>query len=150
MRSSQYSIILYEYRAVVDATWKGGTVQLDKATKFEVARLAREIRDAARSGPALPGTLTHRLTRCGYAGCKCRAEPPMMHGPYWSWTRKIDNKTTTRYLSDEEIDDFQAFFDNAKRLRALFAELEALGLSVVEDRPRTAKTVAKRARPTTR
>jgi hypothetical protein len=55
-----------------------------------------------------------------------------LHGPYWSWTRKVDNKTQTRYLSDDEVDDYQAFFDNAKRLRSLLVELEALSLSVVE------------------
>jgi hypothetical protein len=53
-------------------------------------------------------------------------------------------------LSDEEIGDYQTFFDNAKRLRALFAELEAVGLSVVEDRPRTTGPIAKKTRPTTR
>ena len=31
--------------------------------------------------------------------------------------RKINNKTVTRYLSDEEVADYEAFFDNAKRLR---------------------------------
>jgi hypothetical protein len=131
---------------VADATWKGGTVQLDKETKLEVARLAREIAAVARSGPALPGTLTHRLTRCGQANCRCRAEPPVLHGPYWSWTRKIDNKTVTRYFNNEEIDDYQSFFDNAKRLRALLAQLEVVGLTIVDSEPPTTTAVARNAK----
>lgn len=117
-------------------------MQLDKETKLEVARLAREFAVTARSGLALPGTLTRRLTRCSRPGCKCVGEPAVLHGPYWSWTRKINNKTVTRYLSDEEIDDYQSFFDNAKRLRALLSEIEALSLQVVESQP----PVGKRAR----
>jgi len=116
----------------VDPRWKGGTVQLDKETKTEVARLGKEMAGVVRAGLALPGTLTLRHTRCGRAGCRCGADPPLLHGPYWSWTRKVNNKTQTRYLSDEEVDDYQAFFDNAKRLRALLAEIEALSLSVIE------------------
>jgi hypothetical protein len=125
-------------------------VQLDKETKLEVARLAREIAAVARSGPALPGTLTHRLTRCGHASCRCRAEPPVLHGPYWSWTRKIDNKTVTRYLNNQEIGDYQPFFDNAKRLRALLAEVEAVGLTIVEGDPFTTKSVARTAKTKSR
>jgi hypothetical protein len=128
----------------VDAEWKGGTVQLDRDTKLEVARLAREFSAAARSGLALPGSLTRRFTRCSKAGCKCVGDPPALHGPYWSWTRKINNKTVTRYLSEDEIEDYQSFFDNAKRLRALLTEIDALGLSVVESHTRA--TPASKAR----
>ena len=35
---------------------------------------------------ALPGTVADRLTRCGYPGCRCHADPPQPHGPYHqSW-----------------------------------------------------------------
>ena len=107
-------------------------MRLDKETRAEVSRLATEMAGVARSGPALPGTLTQRHTRCGREGCRCGADPPQLHGPYWSWTRKVNNKTVTRYLSDQEVADYERFFDNAKRLRTLLAELEALGLSVIE------------------
>jgi len=119
-------------------------VQLDRETKDEVARLGKEIAAVARSGLALPGTLTQRRTRCGRAGCRCTADPPMLHGPYWSWTRKVDAKTVTRYLSDAEVSDYQAFFENAKRLRVLIADLEALSLSVVEENAAT-RQIASRA-----
>ena len=114
-------------------------MQLDKATRDELSRLAAEMSGVARSGLALPGTLTQRHTRCGRAGCRCGGDPPQLHGPYWSWTRKVDHKTQTRYLSDEEADDYETFFDNAKRLRALLIELEALSLSVIGDDPRPKK-----------
>jgi hypothetical protein len=116
----------------VNRTWKGGVVELDKATRSEVARLRKEIAEAARAGLALPGTLNERLTKCGKANCRCKADPPTLHGPYWTWTRKINNKTVTRYLSPEEVDRYEEFFDNSKRLRDLTAQLQALSLSLVE------------------
>lgn len=38
----------------------------------------------ATLGPALPGSLVQRSSRCGTAGCHCRADPPQLHGPYWA------------------------------------------------------------------
>ena len=112
-------------------------VQLDAPTRSEAQRVAKEIARVARAGPLLPGTITRRHTRCGRDGCRCMADPPTLHGPYWSWTRKIDRKTVTRYLSDDEARVYEAWFDNAKRLRGLIDELEALGLRAVEGDPRS-------------
>ncbi len=106
-------------------------MQLDRNTRAEVARLAQEIA-AAAAGLALPGTLSERRMRCGRANCRCKADPPMLHGPYWSWTRRIDNKTVTKYLSERERVEAQPLFENAKRLRSLLAQLETLGLSAFE------------------
>jgi hypothetical protein len=58
------------------------------------------------------------------------------HGPYWSWTRKVGGKTRTRSLSADQHADYEEWFDTAKRLRALVAALEALGLQVAEADPR--------------
>jgi len=120
---------------LVDAERERNGVQLDAPTRSDARRLAAEIAEVARAGPVLPGTLTRRHTRCGRRGCRCMADPPTLHGPYWSWTRKVDRKTVTRYLSDDEARAYKAWFDNARRLRGLIDELEALGLRAVESRP---------------
>jgi hypothetical protein len=49
-------------------------------------------------GPPMPGSLVERPTTCGNHGCRCHADPPQMHGPYLTWTRKVENKTATRTL----------------------------------------------------
>jgi len=68
----------------------------------------------------------------------CRADRPRFHGPFRSWTRKVAKKTVTRILSEDELSDYQGFFDNDRRLKELVRELEALGLDIVEtdSRPR--------------
>jgi hypothetical protein len=83
---------------------------------------------AAAAGPALPGTLTVRA--CGKPNCRCRADPPRLHGPYAEWTRKTAGKTTTRRLSPAQLPEYQPLFDNAKKLRALLAELQDLTLEI--------------------
>ncbi len=77
-----------------------------------------------------------RAYRCGKPNCRCHADPPKLHGPYAEWTRKIDGKTVTRRLTDTELADYQPLFDNAKKLRALLAELHSLTLAIVEAAPK--------------
>jgi hypothetical protein len=91
-------------------------------------RIAAEL---AAAGFALPGTLTVRSYACGKPGCRCRAVPPRLHGPYAEWTRKIGGKTVTRRLSPAELTEYQPLFDNAKKIRALLAELQDLTLQVI-------------------
>jgi hypothetical protein len=82
---------------------------------------------------ALPGTLADRMTRCGHAGCRCHADPPQLHGPYHQWTRKKNGKTATRILTDDQLADYQPWFDNHRRLRELITELEELSLDIAEN-----------------
>ena len=88
----------------------------------------------AEIGFVLPGTLLERRMSCGKAGCRCQADPPQLHGPYHQWTRKIDRKTVTRRLTDEQAAIYGPWFDNARQLRTLVKELETLGLHIFKRR----------------
>ncbi len=96
------------------------------------AKIAAEI---AALGLPLPGSLVERRTRCGNTGCRCHADPPQLHGPYWTWTRKVDNKTVTRTLDTTQADALQPLLDNSRRLRELTTELETLALHQVKNDP---------------
>ena len=89
----------------------------------------------AAAGFALPGTLTVRSYACGKPNCRCHANPPRLHGPYAEWTRKVGGKTITRRLTEAELADWQPLFDNAKKIRALLAELQDLTLEIIEASP---------------
>ena len=95
-------------------------------------RIAAEL---AQAGFALPGTLTVRSYACGKPNCRCHADPPILHGPYAEWTRKIDGKTVTRRLTSDQLAAWQPLFDNARKLRGLLAELYELTLAIVEAGP---------------
>ena len=88
----------------------------------------------AGSAFALPGTVADRMTRCGHPGCRCHADPPRLHGPYHQWTRKKDGKTATRILTDDQLADYQPWFDNHRRLRELITKLGELSLAIAHDR----------------
>jgi hypothetical protein len=100
------------------------------ARRAAMDKLAAELTAAA--GPALPGTLTVRSYACGKSACRCHGDPPQLHGPYAEWTRKIGGKTVTRRLTGEQVTAWQPLFDNARKLRALLAELQELTLQIIE------------------
>ena len=111
-------------------------MRLDPTQRARARQIASELAAIARSGQVAPGTITERHMRCGRTNCRCHAEPPQLHGPYWSWTRKVSAKTVGRWLSPEQRDDYQTFVENYQRIRALVAELETLGLSLIDADPR--------------
>lgn len=105
---------------------------LTRTQRNAVRRIAAEL---ATIGPTLPGTLSRRETRCGKAGCRCRADPPQLHGPYWWWTHSVAGKTITRMLPDELYQRYRPYFDDQRRARQLLAELDTLGLAALEADP---------------
>lgn len=104
----------------------------DRIGKRRHAKQARIAAALGQAGFALPGTVLVRSYACGKQNCRCHADPPRLHGPYIQWTRKIDQKTVTRRLTDEEWEHYREWFDNAKRLRELISELEALSMEIFE------------------
>jgi hypothetical protein len=102
-------------------------------------------------GFTLPGSITIRRTRCGKTRCACKADPPALHGPYIQWTRTVNGKTVTRTLTQAQYDTYASWFANARQLRTLAAELEALSLQEMARTEGWAKiTPGTRAPPRTR
>ena len=123
-------------RETPDPGCENDNVSPTPAQRARAARIAAQIARLAQAGFILPGTLTERMTRCGYPRCRCRAGPPRLHGPYHQWTRKKNGKTATRILTDDQLADYGPWFDNHRRLRELITELEALSLAIAEADPR--------------
>jgi hypothetical protein len=96
----------------------------------ELDALRRRYRELAARVSELgfisPGSLTRRHTYCGKPGCRCQADPPQPHGPYWQWTRKSAGKTVTRRLSADEAARYAEWIDNQRQLRALVTEMEQI------------------------
>jgi hypothetical protein len=108
-------------------------MRLTAAQRANQRRIAKAV---AELDFALPGSVVIRNTRCGKASCACHAEPPKLHGPYIEWTRKVAAKTVTKILTQDQLDDYQPWLENARRLRSLVTELQALTLEIVEADPR--------------
>ncbi len=96
------------------------------------ARIRQILAEIGQTGYALPGSIVIRTTACGKPACKCKADPPQLHGPYVSWLRRIDGKPVTRKLTPEQEQRYRPWFDNARRLRELLGELENLSVDAFE------------------
>jgi len=124
-------------RRITDFRCDNDNVSPSRAQRARARRIADEITARlAAVNFALPGTVADRMTRCGHPGCRCHADPPRLHGPYHQWTRKKNGKTATRILTDDQLADYQPWFDNHRRLRELVTELEELSLAIAEADPR--------------
>jgi hypothetical protein len=86
-------------------------------------QIAAEI---AKLGLCLPGSLVERTTRCGSPRCRSAGDPSQLHGPYPSRIRKVGTKTITRMLTPAQTQRYRPMFDNARHLRELISELQAL------------------------
>ncbi len=78
------------------------------------------------------GSIGHRPNRCGKPNCRCHADPPQLHGPYYQWTAKVDGKTVTKRLSETEAQLYQEWIANDRQLRAIIAEMRQVAAEATE------------------
>jgi hypothetical protein len=118
-------------------------------TPAQTATAAKITAQLANSGFALPGSIAQRYTQCGKPNCRCHTDPPQLHGPYPTWTRKVAGKTITRRLTQDQYDAYRPWFEAHQHQRALLTQLEALSLEIIEAdlRPTTTQTKPPATRP---
>lgn len=92
-------------------------------------QLAAEL---ATIGFISPGSVVHRYTSCGKPGCRCQADPPQRHGPYYQWSRAVAGKTVSRRLTQAEADLYQSWIANHRRLEQLIAQMEEISAAAAE------------------
>jgi len=96
----------------------------------ELARLQRryralldEIRDL---GYIATGSVIKRYTVCTAAGCRCHADPPQRHGPYYQHTRKVAGKTLTTRLTPEQAEHYRQQITNRRRLEEIITAMDEI------------------------
>ena len=103
----------------------------DRLAEYErrYQEIAREI---SGIGLISSGSVTRRFTRCGTATCRCQADPPVLHGPYYQWTTKVNGKTQTRRLSLAEAVLYQEWIANDRELRRLVEQMRQVAAKAAE------------------
>jgi hypothetical protein len=86
----------------------------------------------AELGFIAAGSVVRTHNRCGKPNCRCHADPPQLHGPYWQWTTKVNGKTITRRLSESEAGLYQEWIRNDRKLRALITEMRQVAAKATE------------------
>lgn len=69
------------------------------------------------------GSVVSRYTSCGKPGCRCVADPPRRHGPYYQWSRALRGKTVTRRLNEHQAELYRDWIANHKRLETIIAQM---------------------------
>ena len=101
-----------------------------------LAKLEQRHRELATQisevGIIAAGSVTRRYTRCTSTGCRCNADPPTLHGPYWQWTAKVNGKTVTRRLNTREAELYREWIGNDRRIRDLLAQIRTVDAKAAE------------------
>ena|SRR5215207_7567878 len=96
-------------------------------------RRYRELAEQlATIGLISSGSVIRRYTYCASPGCRCRADPPRPHGPYYQWTTKVNGKTVTRRLSAREATLYKTWITNDRKMRRLVAQMRRVAAKAGE------------------
>jgi len=91
---------------------------------------AKMQEELSRTGFLWVGTVLRQYHVCGKPGCRCRHGGRFRHGPYYVWTRKIQGKTVTRMLSEEEGRLYMTWIENRRRLDRTMQRMIAISKKV--------------------
>jgi hypothetical protein len=93
------------------------------ATESELARRTEDVKAQLLGlGELRPGKLSEQYNVCGTPGCRCKADPPQKHGPYYqlSYTRK--GKSRTEAVAPERLAEVRSQTEAYQRLQGLVDE----------------------------
>ncbi len=82
------------------------------------------------------GSLRQRYTVCGTQNCRCKAQPPEPHGPYYYWSRLLAGKVVQRVLSREQAEIVARGIKNYREARELLRGWEEETVKTIEVRRR--------------
>jgi len=120
------------------------------------ARIATLKQAIVRLGDLRPGKLSQQYNVCGKADCRCKADPPQKHGPYYQLSFTRNGKSSTQFVRKEDLAVVRQQLRNYQRLRELIDRWITLGmelsrlklpsarLGAVSRKPPRAQPIAKR------
>lgn len=90
------------------------------ACQEEYGRIKARIRDV---GFICEGSLLERWMTCRKPNCRCSADPPQLHGPYYQLTWKEKGKTVCRNLPPQHAQLYQQWISNRRELDELLQQM---------------------------
>ena len=73
-------------------------------------------------GDLRPGALSKQFNICGSPNCRCKATPPVKHGPYYQISFTRHGKSSSQFVREEDLDEVQEQLENYRQLRQLVDE----------------------------
>src|SRR5206468_9318151 len=81
-------------------------------------------------GDLRPGALSLQYNICGNPSCRCKADPPVKHGPYPQVSFTWHGKSTTQFVREQDVDEVQKQLANYHNLRDLIDKWIGLALEL--------------------
>ncbi len=110
------------------------------------ARIAQLQEEIVSLGAALqPGILTQQYNVCGKAGCRCKADPPQRHGPYYQLSFTRQGKSRTQFVKPADLRLVRQQIRNYQRLRTMVDQWISWGMELARlelERERLARTIS--------
>ena len=78
------------------------------------------------------GSVMKVYKTCGNPGCRCHKDKSKRHGPYNIWTRKVNSKTITRTLTDEQAKMVRGYIDNMRKVKSILKQMKNLSAQYIE------------------
>lgn len=106
------------------------TAQMSTAITAVDKRIAEIKAELAALGPLRPGSLSQQYNVCGNPSCRCKADPPQKHGPYYQLSYTFRGKSHSDFVRRDVLAQVRAQMRNYQTLRALVDEWIALSLEL--------------------
>lgn len=114
------------------------------------ARITRIKTALAALGPLRPGTLSEQYNVCGTAGCRCKANPPQKHGPYYQVSFTWHGKSHSEFVRREDIATVRQQVLRYQHLRSLIDAWVAAALELAQWQRHAARVTRAQSRPISR
>jgi len=91
-------------------------------------------------GDLRPGALSKQYNICGNPNCRCKADPPIKHGPYYQISFTRHGKSSSQFVREEDLVEVQQQLENYRLLRQLVDEWITLSAQLSSLRLREKRT----------
>ena len=102
-----------------------------ESLRRKVSELSENLQD---TGFILYGTVRKHYMKCGHKGCRCHADPPQLHGPYYDWTRRVEGKTKTVRLTEDHAKIIEEWISNMRRVEEIVSEIENISVQAAAEK----------------
>ena len=101
-------------------------------------------------GDLRPGSLSKQYNVCGKPECRCKANPPRKHGPYYQLSFTWKGKSHSQFVRLENVAGVKQQLRNYRRLRRLLDRWIVLGMELsrrrLQQQPEGGRLAAKTRR----
>src|SRR5437867_3718538 len=97
----------------------------------------------SKLGDLRPGALSKQYNICGNPNCRCKAIPPVKHGPYYQISFTRHGKSSSQFVREEDLDEVQQQLENYRQLRQLVDEWITLSAELSSLRLREKRRASK-------